>query len=96
MDDNTSTGCRSRCGLIVTTIVFALATILVTGRLVSRFVILKKGALDDWVMIVAWVSTDFPFYRTLQRIEDLVLMCDASSLFPLASRSRSTMLRAKD
>jgi hypothetical protein len=61
MDDPTSTGPRSRSVLIVTTIVFVLATIFVAGRLVSRFVILKKGALDDWVMIMAWASTNFAF-----------------------------------
>lgn len=46
---------RGRSVLVVTTTTFVLATILVIGRLVSRFGILKQHALDDWVIILALV-----------------------------------------
>jgi hypothetical protein len=45
---------RSRTVFIVTTTTFALATIFVISRLISRFVILKNRTADDYWMILAW------------------------------------------
>jgi hypothetical protein len=41
---------------VVTTTTFVLASVFVTARIISRFAILRSRAVDDWVMIVAWVS----------------------------------------
>lgn len=59
MDNVTNPGGRNESVLIVTTTTFVVATIFVVARLVSRFGILKKGTLDDWVIIVAWVRYNY-------------------------------------
>jgi hypothetical protein len=55
MDNMKDSQSRDKSVLVVTTTTFVLATIFVVGRLVSRFGILKQHALDDWVIILAWV-----------------------------------------
>lgn len=57
MENVKNTNSRDRSVLIVSTTTFVIATIFVAGRLVTRFGILKRGTLDDWVIIVAWVRT---------------------------------------
>ncbi len=47
---------RGAVVFVVTTVTFALASVFVAARLISRFGILKSRTADDWVMIVAWVS----------------------------------------
>lgn len=55
--DNNNISFRGEVVLIVSATTFIIATIFVAGRLVSRFGILKKGTLDDWAIILAWVRT---------------------------------------
>jgi hypothetical protein len=47
---------RGEAVFVVTTTTFVLASVFVAARLVSRFAILKSQTLDDWFMIIAWVS----------------------------------------
>jgi len=47
---------NSQVVFVVTTTTFVLASVFVAARIVSRFAILRSRAVDDWVMIVAWVS----------------------------------------
>jgi len=37
-------------------ILFAVATFLLTGRYYTKIMILKRFSLDDWTMLLAWVS----------------------------------------
>ena len=69
MDNVTSPSGRNKSVLVVTTTTFVVATIFVVARLVSRFGILKKGTLDDWVIIVAWVR----YTQLVLRVQRLVL-----------------------
>ena len=45
---------RGHVVFIVTTTTFALATVFVIARLISRFAIVRNRTWDDWVMILAW------------------------------------------
>ena len=42
--------------LAVTSVVWAIATVFVALRLVSRFGVVKKVSWDDYFIIFAWVS----------------------------------------
>lgn len=46
---------RSETVFIVTTTTFALATIFVVSRLISRFALVKSRTWDDWFIILAWL-----------------------------------------
>ena len=48
---------RSHGVFVVTTATFALATVFVAARLISRFGISKNRTWDDWIIILAWVRS---------------------------------------
>ncbi|KAH8587260.1 major facilitator superfamily domain-containing protein [Bisporella sp. PMI_857] len=56
MSDITGDNSRGRGVFVVTTTTFALATIFVAARLISRFGIVKNKTWDDWFVILAWAS----------------------------------------
>lgn len=45
--------------VVVTAIMMVLATIFVLLRMISRVGIVRRVALDDYFMILAWVSMKF-------------------------------------
>lgn len=49
---------RGPAVLIVTVIMMVLATVFVLLRMVSRIGIVKRVTLDDYFMMLAWVSND--------------------------------------
>ncbi len=50
---------RGPAVFIVTTLTLALATLFLTGRIVSRVGILRQARLDDYVMVLAWLIAVF-------------------------------------
>lgn len=49
-------GDRSRAIFIAVTVSFVIASIFAAGRVVSRFVVVKRHGWDDYTFILAWVS----------------------------------------
>lgn len=47
--------------LAVTTTVLVIATVFVAARLVSRIAIVRNVTLDDYFIVLAWVSARAPF-----------------------------------
>ena len=41
--------------LIVTIVTVSVATVLIVGRLISRAVIVKHVALDDYLIVIGWI-----------------------------------------
>lgn len=59
MADNSShPHSRGPAVLIVTVIFMVLATVFVLLRMISRIGIVKRVTLDDYFMMLAWVSKD--------------------------------------
>ena len=56
MSDINGHDSRGKSVFIVTTTTFALTSIFVAARLISRFVILRSRTADDWFIILSWVS----------------------------------------
>lgn len=54
--DNSQFPNRGKAVFVVTTVTFVLATIFVFARLVSRFAIVRRRSLDDYFIILSWVS----------------------------------------
>lgn len=46
---------RNSTILIVTTVTVSVATVLIVGRLISRAVIVKHMAFDDYLIVIGWI-----------------------------------------
>jgi len=51
---------RGPAVLVVTAIMIILATIFVALRMISRSLIVRRVTLDDYFMVLAWVSLYLP------------------------------------
>ncbi|RDL37694.1 MFS general substrate transporter [Venustampulla echinocandica] len=78
---------RAEWVFIATTTTFALSTLFVAGRLISRFFILRHRTADDWWMILAWFlafglsfSIDYSTTKGLGRHDNNISTSDALSL----------------